>query len=149
MEPFEEASETDVSDDEQSNDEEPRIKDALENLSQTVSQKRTSDQLHRMAASKDILFWTPQLGVDKPLIKNKNILSDLLEKEKVYGENEGEGDDDSDRSDSNDDNDGEESQSESNDEESDSDPDQEGITQRLLETMSSLSKLEYVRNCGG
>ena len=29
MEPFEEASETDVSDDEQSNDEEPRIKDVL------------------------------------------------------------------------------------------------------------------------
>jgi len=29
MEPFEEASETDISDDEQSNDEEPRIKDVL------------------------------------------------------------------------------------------------------------------------
>ena len=32
MEPFEEASETDVSDDEQNNDDEPRIKDVLENL---------------------------------------------------------------------------------------------------------------------
>ena len=32
-EPFEEVSETDVCDDEQSNDEEPRIKDVLENLS--------------------------------------------------------------------------------------------------------------------
>ena len=32
IEPFEEAGETDVSDDEQSNDEEPRIKDVLENL---------------------------------------------------------------------------------------------------------------------
>jgi len=30
------------------------------------------------------------------LVKNKKILSDLLEKEKVYRENEGEGDDDSD-----------------------------------------------------
>ena len=32
IEPFEEASETDVSDDEHSNDEEPRFKDVLENL---------------------------------------------------------------------------------------------------------------------
>ena len=32
IEPFEEVSERDVSDDEQSNDEEPRIKDVLENL---------------------------------------------------------------------------------------------------------------------
>ena len=98
-----------------------------------------------MAASKDILFWTPrgqilrnsriipvtniaelakyallphndevikpralntfldglaELGVSKRLIKNKKILSDLLEKEKVYLENERGGDDDSDRSDS-------------------------------------------------
>ena len=58
MEPFEEAGETDVSDDEQSNDEEPRIKDVLKNLSKTVSRKRASDLLHSMAASKDILFWT-------------------------------------------------------------------------------------------
>ena len=55
MEPFEEAGETDVSEDEQSDDEEPRIKDVLENLSQTVSRKRASDLLHSMAASKDIL----------------------------------------------------------------------------------------------
>ena len=135
MDPFEEASETDVSDDEHSNDEEPRIKDVLGNLSKTVSRKRTSDLLHSLAASKDILFWTTrgqllrnqriipvtniselvedvllphndevikpralntfldglaELGVDKRLIKNKKILSDLLEKEKVYRENEGE-----------------------------------------------------------
>ena len=135
MDPFEEASETDVSDDEHSNDEEPQIKDVLGNLSKTVSRKRTSDLLHSLAASKDILFWTPrgqllrnqriipvtniselveyvllphndevikpralntfldglaELGVDKRLIKNKKILSDLLEKEKVYRENEGE-----------------------------------------------------------
>ena len=64
MEPFEEASETDVSD-----DEEPRIKDVLENLSQSVSRKRASDLLHSMATSKDILFWTPrgQLLRKKPL----------------------------------------------------------------------------------
>ena len=60
MEPFEEASETNVSDDEQSNDEEPRIKDVLENLSKTVSRERASDLLHSMAASKDIMFWTPR-----------------------------------------------------------------------------------------
>ena len=59
IEPFEEASETDVSDDEQSNDEEPRIKDVLEILSQTVSRKRASGLVYSMAASKDILFWTP------------------------------------------------------------------------------------------
>ena len=41
-----------------------------------------------------------ELGVDKRLIKDKKILSDLLEKEKVYRENEREDDDDSDRSDS-------------------------------------------------
>ena len=39
-----------VSDDEQSNDEEPQIKDVLENISQTVSRKRASDLLHSMAA---------------------------------------------------------------------------------------------------
>ena len=50
-----------------------------------------------------------ELGVDKRLIKNKKILSDLLEKEKVYQENEREGDDDIDRSNSSE---GEESQSE-------------------------------------
>ena len=55
-EPFEDAGETDVSDDEQSKDEEPRIKDVLENLSKTVSRERASDLLHSMAASKDILF---------------------------------------------------------------------------------------------
>ena len=180
MEPFEEVSETDVSDDEQNNDEEPRIKDVLENLSQSVSRKRASDLLHSMATSKDILFWAPrgqllrknrlipvtniaelveyvllphndevikpralntfldglaELGVDKRLIKNKKILSDLLEKEKVYRENgEGEGDDDSDRSEGSDSSDGEESQSESNDGESDNESDQEGI---IIEKESS------------
>ena len=171
-EPYEEASETEISDDEQSDDEEPRIKDVLENLSKTVPRKRASGLLHSMAASKDILFWTPrgqllrknriipltniaelveyillphndeviklralntfldglaELGVDKRLIKNKKILSDLLEKEKVYRENKGEGDEDSDRSDSSN---VEESQSESNDEESDSESAQDRIIQQ-------------------
>ena len=48
IEPFEEAVETDVSDDEQSNDEEPRIRDVLENLSKPVSRERASDLLHSM-----------------------------------------------------------------------------------------------------
>ena len=92
-----------------------------------MPEKRASDLLHRMAASKDILFWTPrgqlrrnkrtipvtnitelveyvllprnnevtkplalnmlldrlaELGNDKGLIKNKKLLSDLMEKEK-------------------------------------------------------------------
>jgi len=69
-----------------------------------------------------------ELGVDKRLIINKQILSNLLGKEKVYRENgEGEGNDDSDRNDSSD---GEESQSESNDEESDNKSDQEGIIEK-------------------
>ena len=125
-----------------------------------------------MAASKDILFWTPrgqllrnnriifvtniaelveyillphndeviksrglntfldglaEFGVDKRLIKNKKILSDLLEKEKVYRENEGEGDDDCNHGDSSD---GEESQTESNDAESVSESDRESIIQQ-------------------
>ena len=44
---------------EESDDEEPRIKDVLKNLSNAVSKQRASDLLHSMAASKDILFWTP------------------------------------------------------------------------------------------
>ena len=113
----------------ESEDEEPRIKDVLSHLSRAVSEKRASDLLHSMAASKDILFWTPsgqllrnkrtipvtniaelveyvllphnnevtkpralntfldglaELGIDKGLIKNKKLLSDLTEKEKGY-----------------------------------------------------------------
>ena len=47
------------SSDDQSEDEEPRIKDVLSHLSQAVSEKRASDLLHSMAASKDIFSWTP------------------------------------------------------------------------------------------
>ena len=70
MELSEETSETEASDEEDSSDEEPRIKDVLENLSQTVSRKRASDLLHSMGASKDILFWTPR----GQLLRNKRII---------------------------------------------------------------------------
>ena len=113
----------------ESEDEEPGIKDVLSRLSRAVSEKRASYLLHSMAASKDILFWTPrgqllrnkriipvtnivelveyvwlphnndvtnpralntfldglaELGIDKGLIKNKKLLSDVIEKEKGY-----------------------------------------------------------------
>ena len=76
-----------------------------------------NDEVIKPRALNTFLDGLVELGVD---IKNKKILSDLLEKEKVYRENgEGEGDDDSDRSEGSDSSDGEESQSESNDGESD------------------------------
>ena len=50
--------ESESSDDESEN-EEPRIKDVLNNLSNAVSRKHASELLHSMAASKNILFWTP------------------------------------------------------------------------------------------
>ena len=49
--------ENDSSSDE-SEEEEPRIKDVLGHPSLAVWEKRTSELLHSMAASKDILFWT-------------------------------------------------------------------------------------------
>ena len=51
-------------------DEEPIIKDVLSHLFQAVSEKRASDLLHSMAASKDILFWTPR----GQLLRNKRII---------------------------------------------------------------------------
>ena len=117
------------SSDNESEDEEPRIKDVFSHLSRAVAEKRASDLLHSMAASRDILFWTPrgqllrnkrtipvtniaelveyvllphnneitkpralntfldglaELGIDKGLIKNKKLLSDLIEKKKGY-----------------------------------------------------------------
>ena len=113
----------------ESEDEEPRTKDVLSHLSRAVSEKRACDLLYRMAASKDIIFWTSrgqllrnkriiparniaqlveyvlvphnnevtkprelntfldglaELRIDKGLIKNKKLLSDLIEKEKGY-----------------------------------------------------------------
>ena len=44
----------------ESEDEEPRIKDVLNNLSEALFKKRASDLLHSMATSRDILFWTPR-----------------------------------------------------------------------------------------
>ena len=122
-----------TSSDEENATEEPRINDVLNNLSPAVSRKYTSELLHSMSASKDILFWTPrgellrnqrripvtniselveyvllphntdvtrpralntflhglaQLGVDKRLIKNKKVLSDILQKEQAYRDKE-------------------------------------------------------------
>ena len=49
---------------------EPRIKDVLSHLSRAVSEKRASDLLHSMAASKDILFGTPS----GQLLRNKRTI---------------------------------------------------------------------------
>ena len=54
----------------ESEDEKPRIKDVLRYLSRAVSEKRASDLLHSMAASKDILFWTPR----GQLLRNKRTI---------------------------------------------------------------------------
>ena len=54
----------------ESEDEEPRIKDVLSQLSRVVSEKCASELLHSMAASKDILFWTPR----GQLLRNKRII---------------------------------------------------------------------------
>ena len=54
----------------ESEDEDPRIKDVLSHLSQAVSEKSASDLLHSMAASKDILFWTP----NGQLLRNKRTI---------------------------------------------------------------------------
>ena len=54
----------------ESEDEEPRIKDVLSHLSRAVPEKCASDLLHRMAASKDILFWTPR----GQLLRNERII---------------------------------------------------------------------------
>ena len=71
---------TNASENEESDNEEPRIKDVLEGLSQLVSQQKASDLLHSMAASKDILFWTPrgQLLRNQRIIPVTNI-SELVE----------------------------------------------------------------------
>ena len=70
MELSEETSETEASDEEDSSDEEPRIKDVLENLSQTVSRERAFELLHGMVASNDIMFWTPH----EQFLRNKRII---------------------------------------------------------------------------
>ena len=59
----------DESSGDESEDEEPRIKDVLSHLSRAMWEKRASDLLHSMAASKDILFWTSR----GQLLRNKRI----------------------------------------------------------------------------
>ena len=63
----------------ESEDEEPRIKDVLSHLSRAVPEKRASDLLHSMAASKDTLFWIPsgQLLRNKRTIPSQTSLSYL------------------------------------------------------------------------
>ena len=73
-----------------------------------------NDEVIKPRALNTFLDSLTELGVDKRLIKNK-ISSDLLQKEKIYRENEGEGGDDSDRSDISDSSDGGHSHSKSND----------------------------------
>ncbi|CAH3019273.1 unnamed protein product [Porites evermanni] len=51
-------------------DEEPRIKDVLNNPSKAVSKKGTSYLLHSMATSRDILFWTPR----RQLLRNNRTI---------------------------------------------------------------------------
>ena len=51
--------------------EEPRTKDVLSHLYRAVSEKRASDLLHSMAASKDNLFWTPS---GEQLLRNKRTI---------------------------------------------------------------------------
>ena len=69
-----------TSEDEESDNEEPRFKGVLEGLSQLVSRQKVSDLLHSMAASKDILFWTPrgQSLLNQRIIPLNNI-SELVE----------------------------------------------------------------------
>ncbi|CAH3199028.1 unnamed protein product [Porites evermanni] len=64
----------------ESEDEEPIIKDVLSHLPRAVSVKRAPELLHSMAASKDLLFWTPrgQLLRNKRIIPVANI-AELLE----------------------------------------------------------------------
>ena len=61
----------------ESEDDEPRIKDVLNHLSRAVPEKRAFDLLHDMAASNDILFWTPsgQFLRNKRTIPVKTTLS--------------------------------------------------------------------------
>ena len=71
---------TNASENEESDNEEPRIKDVLEGLSQLVSRQKASDLLHSMAAFKDVSFWTPR----GQLLRNQRItpvtnISELVE----------------------------------------------------------------------
>ena len=94
-----------------------------------------NDEVTKPRALNTFLDGLAELGVDKRLIKNKKILSDLLEKVKAYRESENEADDDNVSNGSNDSSDQEEtaseqSQSESTDVESDSELDHEHVIQK-------------------
>ena len=54
----------------ESEDEEPRIKDVLSNVSQAVPKERVSGLLHSIVTSRDILFWT----LRGQLLRNKSII---------------------------------------------------------------------------
>ncbi|KAL9955052.1 hypothetical protein ACROYT_G042656 [Oculina patagonica] len=77
--------EDNISSDAESDSEEPRIKDVLNNLSKAVSRKYASELLHMEGLA--------ELGVNTRLIKNKKILSDILQKEQAYRDKEEEVDD--------------------------------------------------------
>ena len=49
----------------ESEDEDPRIKDVLSHLSRAVSEKRASDLLHSLTACRGILLWTPRVNYFK------------------------------------------------------------------------------------
>ena len=91
-----------------------------------------NDDVTKPRALNTFLDCLAELGVDKRLIKNKKILSDLLEKKKAYRENENEADDDNDNNDNSDQEEtaSDQSQSESIDVESDSEPHHEQVIQK-------------------
>ncbi len=68
------------SDQESDHEEEPRIQDVLDHISTRVSHQDARDLLHSMAASKDILLWSPTREI---LLHNRRIprsdVIDLLE----------------------------------------------------------------------
>ena len=66
--------------DDDDDDEEPMIKLVLQDLPESVSKKEASELLHSMAASKNILFWTPgeELLRNQRRIPRTNIV-DLME----------------------------------------------------------------------
>ncbi|CAH3193302.1 unnamed protein product, partial [Porites evermanni] len=173
----------------ESEDEEPRIKDVFSHLSRAVSEKRASDLLHSMAASKDILFWTPsgqllrnkrtipvtniaelveyvllphnnevtkpralntfpdglaELGIDKGLIKNKKLLSDLIEKEKGYRNVENTSDNESNNEESSSDIENQEEEEKSD---NDTENDSEETESSSPETSTTVHSKSPCENC--
>jgi hypothetical protein len=109
-------SDTEISSDDESNEEDPSISLLVQQLSKAISHKNSMDLLHSMTTSKDILFWNSygensrnehggfgrvrtstlplrnkktaslntfidglaEIGINKKLIKNKQLLADLV-----------------------------------------------------------------------